>query len=151
MTQKTISAADKVALAAAIDPQSLATGDHSTGWVSVRNIQQLMAMVMAGTLGTAATLDAKLEQARDDQGDGAKDIDGASITQLVKASDDDKQAIITAWAEDLDLNGGFDHVRLTLTVGEAASQASALLLGYGERYGPARDLNADSVAEVVSL
>lgn len=151
MTQKTVSAADRVAVIAAINPASLSTGAHSTGWISMANIQQIMAVIQTGVLGASATLDARLQQARDGAGDGAKDVEGAAIETIVKASGDNKQAVITAWAEDLDMNDGFTHARLTLTVGEAASIAGAVLLGLDERYGPARGLNAASVAEVVSL
>ncbi len=138
----------KAVLAGAIDPDAYAAGAVSSGWVSMADFGAIQAVVMAGTLGASATLDAKLEQATDGSGTGVKDVTGKAITQLTKAgSDDDKQAIINCYAEDLDVNNSFTHVRLTLTVGTATSDAGALVLGHNARYQPATA--AATVAETV--
>ena len=152
MTQKTVSMADKVAVVGRIDPDVQTAGTYTTGWVSMVNFQQVMAVVMAGTLGASATLDAKLEQASDSSGTGAKDITGAAITQLTQAgTDSDKDAIIAIHSEDLDATNGFTHVRLSMTVAVATSDAGAILLGMSERYGPASAYDAASVDEIVRL
>ncbi len=138
----------KAVLAGAIDPDAYAAGAVSSGWVSMADYGAIQAVVMAGTLGASATLDAKLEQATDGSGTGVKDVTGKAITQLTKAgSDDDKQAIINCYAEDLDVNNSFTHVRLTLTVGTTTSDAGALVLGHNARYQPATA--AATVAETV--
>lgn len=142
---------DRVAVVGAIDPDANAAGALSTGWVSVAEYASLMAIVMAGTLGASATLDAKLEQATDSSGTGAKDVTGKAITQLTQASpnDSDQQAIINCGQQDLDVNGGFAFVRLTMTVGTATSDCGAVLLGFDPAYAPAVDNDATTVAEVV--
>ncbi len=112
-------------------------------------IDQLLAVVMAGTLGSSATLDAKLTQATT-SGGTYKDISGKAITQLVKATDDDKQALINCRAEELDIDNDYRWVKLSMTVGTATSDAGALVLGFGERYGPASDGDLASVAEIVN-
>ncbi|MDV6329099.1 hypothetical protein Q5L94_13700, partial [Idiomarina sp. Sol25] len=77
--------------------------------------QAIMAVIMAGALGTAATLDAKIEQAKDETGADAKEVAGGIITQLTKANgDDNKQAAIELWGEDLDIKHNYSHVRLTV-------------------------------------
>jgi hypothetical protein len=142
---------DRLAVVAAINPVSQGVGAVSTGWISMQNWRSVMAIVQAGVLGAAATLDAKLEQATSAAGAGAKDIAGKVITQLTQAgADSNKQAIINLRQVELDFSGGYSHVRLTLTVGTQASLVSALLLGLDARYNPASDSDAASVDEIVA-
>ncbi len=140
----------KAAVVATIDPDAYAAGAVSSDWVNMADFESLQAIVMAGTLGTAATLDAKLEQATDGTGTGVKDITGKAITQLVKATDDDKQAIINLFADELDVNNSFTHARLTMTVAVATSDAGAVVMGHNPHYGPANLRDLASVAEIVS-
>jgi hypothetical protein len=136
----------KTTLVGIIDPDAYAAGAYSTGWVDMRKFNAIQAVVMAGTLGASATLDAKLEQASDGSGTGVKDITGKAITQLVKASNDDDQAIILLRDDELDVANSFTHARLTMTVGTATSDAGAVVLGHYARYTPAA---LASVVEVV--
>lgn len=132
-----------------IDPDANAAGALSTVWFSMADSETIQAIVMAGTLGTSATLDAKLEQAQDSSGTGAKDITGKAITQLTQAGgDSDKQAIINLRSEELDVEGAFTHARLTMTTAVATSDSAAIVLGANARYQPLADLA--SVDEVVS-
>ena len=118
-----------LAILATIDPASQAAGAISSGWVSVANHLGFLAMVQTGTLGTGATVDAKLQQALDSAGTGAKEISGKAITQIVKATGDNKQALINLKPEDLDIVNGFGFVRVALTVGVAASITGAQFFG----------------------
>lgn len=152
MTQKTVNPADLVAIVGVIDPDANAAATYTTGWIDMANTQQILAVISAGILGTLATLDAKIEQATDASGTGTKDVAGAAITQLTKAgSDDDKQAVIGFFAEDLDVNNDFNHVRLSMTVGTATSDCGAMVLGMGMRYGPASGQSLASVDEIVRV
>jgi len=142
---------DRLAIVAAINPVSQAAGAVSTGWISMQNWRSVMAIVQAGVLGAAATLDAKLEQATSAAGAGAKDIAGKAVTQLTQAgTDSNKQAIINLRQVELDFANGYSHVRLTLTVGTQASLVSAVLLGLDARYNPASDSDAATVDEIVA-
>ncbi|HMW65220.1 MAG TPA: hypothetical protein PKE11_15385, partial [Accumulibacter sp.] len=92
----------------------------------------------------AATVDAKIQQATDVSGTGAKDLSpGKSITQIVKATGDNKQALLDFRAQDLDAANGFNYVRVSLTVGAAASIVGALLYGGSPRFMPPRDPTAN--------
>ncbi|MBK8434510.1 MAG: hypothetical protein IPL28_25880 [Chloroflexi bacterium] len=133
-------------LVGVIDSDAYGTGDYSTGWIDMGDWGALQAVVGAGTLGASATLDAKLEQASDGSGTGVKDITGKAITQLVKASNDDDQAIILLRDDELDVANGFTHARLTITVGTATSDAGAMVFGQYARYTPTA---LASVVEVV--
>lgn len=134
---------------ATIDPAAQAAGTITTGWIAVANHHGLLALIQTGVLGTSATVDAKLQQAADSTGTSAKDITGKAITQIVKASGDNKQALINVRPEDLDTVNGFGFVRLSVTVGVAASQTAAQVLGINGRELPAGTANQAAVVQVV--
>lgn len=153
MSNPNILPSNRAILAAAINPQSGAGASYSSGWVSMATYETIQAIVMAGAVAATALVDAKLEQASDSSGTGAKDITGKAITQLT-GSDDNKQAIINLRSEEMDVANSFTHVRLTITVDDTASPQVAtaliagLILGHNARYQPATD--ATTVDEVVS-
>lgn len=133
-----------------IDPGAYAAGTYTTGWIDMARFFSLMALVLAGDLGAAATIDAKFQQATDNAGAGAKDIVGSSITQLTQAGNDsNKQVLIDLTQADLDRNNGFRFIRLSLSVGAAASDASAVVLALDPRYGDATSNDLTSVDEAV--
>ncbi|MBV5297226.1 MAG: hypothetical protein JZU64_03575, partial [Rhodoferax sp.] len=126
-----------------------AAGILTTGWISVANHHGFLSLVQTGVLGTSATVDAKLQQAVDSTGTSAKDITGKAITQIVKATGDNKQALINVKPEELDTVNGFGFVRLSVTVGVAASQASAQVIGLNPRFAPADASNQAAVVQVI--
>ncbi|MFZ2738086.1 MAG: hypothetical protein WBI20_02795 [Burkholderiaceae bacterium] len=138
-----------LAVLATLDPAAQAVGTASTGWISAANHHGLLAVIQTGVLGTAATVEAKLQQALDATGTGAKDIAGRAITPIVKATGDNKQALINVRPEELDTVNGFGFVRLSVTVGAAASQTAAQVLGVNPRILPADAGNQAAVVQVV--
>ena len=142
-------ASELLAVLATIDPVSQAAGTVTTGWITVANHHALVAVIQTGVLGASATLDAKLQQATDSSGTGVKDITGKALTQIIKATGDNKQALINVKPEELDTVNGFGFVRLSITVGVAASLASAQLLGINPRFAPADAGNQAGVAQIV--
>ena len=137
------------ALAARLDPVSQGAATVATGWVAVKDYHRLLAVLMVGALGASATVDAKVQQASDGSGTGAKDLTTAkSITQLTQAGTDaNKQVLINVEPDDLDLDNGFTHVRLSVTVATAACLIAALILGFYARFSPPSQ--AATVDEVV--
>ena len=142
-------ASELLTILATIDPVSQAAGTVTTGWLNVANHHALVAIIQTGALGTSATLDAKLQQAMDSSGTSAKDITGKALTQIVKATGDNKQALINVKPEELDTVNGFGFVRLSLTVGVAASLASAQVLGVSPRFAPADASNQAAVVQIL--
>ncbi len=135
---------------ATIDPASQAVGTAATGWISAGNHHNLLALVQSGALGTGATLDAKLQQAQDASGTGAKDLTGKAITQLTQAaSGSSKQALINLRPDDLDVANGYAYVRLSVTVGVAASLTAAQVLGVNHRFAPGDASNQAAVVQIV--
>jgi hypothetical protein len=135
-------------LLTSIAPISQGVGTVTSGWIPVTNAHQLIALIQTGVLGASATVDAKIQQATSAAGAGAKDLTGKAITQIVKATGDNKQAMINFRASDLDVTNGFTYVAIVMTVGVAASQVAALLLS-NPRFQPAEAYNNASVVQVV--
>ena len=140
---------ETLSLLATIDPASQAAGTVTTAWVSTANFHAFLAVIETGVLGAAATLDAKIQQAQDNTGTGAKDVIGKAILQIVKASGDNKQALINLRPEDLDSNNGFAYLRLSLTVGVAASVVAGKLVGLSPRYATAEVFNQAAVVQAI--
>jgi hypothetical protein len=140
---------ESIALLATVDPVAQNPGTVTTAWVDQSVFFNVLALIQTGVLGAGATVDAKLQQATDAIGTGAKDITGKAITQIVKASGDNKQAMISMKEADLDTEGGFRYVRLSITVGTAASLVGAALLGGVARFQPASNYNQSAVAQIV--
>lgn len=150
MIDTNVALSQQVGIVGVIDPDNYTAGTVTTGWINMAEMERIQAVVMVGTLGTSATVDAKLEQALDGSGASAKDVSDKAITQLTQAGGDDrKQAVIELKAEELDVANGFGFVRLSITIGTAASDVGGLVLGAGFRYGPATDRDLVSVVEVV--
>lgn len=137
-----------LAVLATIDPISQGAGTVSTGWVAVADYHQMLALVDVGVFGASATVDAKLQQATDSSGTSAKDITGKSITQLVAAGGNDRQALINLRPQELDTTNSFTHVRLSITVGTAATLVSGAIIA-APRFEDASALNQAGVAQVV--
>lgn len=140
----------RVAIAGFIPPQSAAVGALSSGWVDMRTFYSLLASLSVGVIGGGGTVDVKIEQASDNAGTGVKAVTGLAATQLLKAGGDNRSVAINVRQEDLDKNNGFRFVRLTVTVGVAATFVSGTLVGLDARYGTASANQSTAVAETVS-
>lgn len=148
VTNPNIKPSNLVSLQAVLNPVSQGAATVTTGWVRADIFDSFLAVLAVGALDASGTVDAKLQQATDGSGTGAKDVSGKSITQLTQAgTDSNKQVLINCRAEELDVNGGFDFVRLSVTVGTAASLLFAALFGVHGRYHPMG--HAATVDEVV--
>lgn len=141
---------DQATLLAKLDPVSQGAATVTTGWVKVSDFHHLVATLAVGALGASATVDAKLQQATDGSGSGAKDVVGAAITQLTQAGTDSNKVVkINLDPNKLDVEGGFDYGRLSVTVAVAACLIAAAVEGFYARYGVAAHIAA--VDEVVTV
>lgn len=144
---------EQAAVVACIDPDAYTAAAYSTGYIALKNFERFCAVVMAGDLGSSATINAKLTAATSAAGAGATDITGAAITALTQAgTDDNKQAIINLNTScDFLAGSAYTHFRLTVTVGTATSDMGALVLGFNAKYDPASDSDSSAVDEIVSV
>lgn len=145
-----IKPSNRAVLVGVIDPDANTAATYTTGWIDMANFENIQAIILAGTLGSSATLNAKLEQTTDSSlsPESVKDVTGKAITALTQAgTDSDKQAIINCRADDLDVANSYRYVRLSMTVGTATSDCAAVVLGHDARFAPADDVS--TVDEVV--
>lgn len=94
----------------------------STAWVSMEEYTRVFAYVEIGTWNATDDLDeCRLEQATDASGTGAKDLTTDAAAGDYDTSNpvdaDGDFVILEARAEDLDVAGGFTHVRLYVAEG----------------------------------
>lgn len=118
---------EQVTVVGVLDPVSQAASTRSTGWVDMQTYRRIAAMALVGVFGASATVDVKLEQATSAAGAGAKDLRAA--TQLLAAGGNNRQVVVEARDDELDTANAFRYVRLTVTVGTAATLTSGVLTG----------------------
>lgn len=118
-------------------------------WVNLNVYRRMLFLIETGVLGASATVDAKVRQATDSSGTGAKDVPNRAITQIVKATGDNKRAMINLNVDDdLDTNNGFAFVQLSITIGTAASIVGADVFGL-PGYETADQFNSANVVQIV--
>lgn len=142
--------AELLSTLATIDPVSQGAGTITTGWIPASTHERFLATLQTGIMGASGTVDAKLQQATDSGGTGAKDITGKAVVQILKAAGDNKQAHINLRAEELDLANSFTYFRLSVTVGTAASLISAVVQGGVPKTAPASAFNQVGVVQNIS-
>jgi len=142
---------EQAAIVATIDPDVTTASTVLSDAIDMSKFESIMAIVMAGTLGSSATLDASVTQATT-AGGTYKAISGKAITQMTQAGTDqsDDQAIINVRAEELDVDNGYRFVKLSMTVAAATSDAGGIVLGFNAVVNPASDNDLASVGEIVS-
>lgn len=129
-----------------IYPASRAGIQVNSDWVSMRDYHKAVALIIVGAIAANGIVDAWLEQATDTVGAGMKAIVGKAITPLVDA-DDNSIAVIELDASELDVNGGFDCIRLCMSHTNAACLTCGGIIRYAPRYAP---VGIDNLAEVVN-
>jgi len=150
MAEQTMKMSEGWAVVATIDPDAYGAGALLTDAIDMADYTKLMAVVMTGTLGTNATIDAAATQAITSGGTYKAFTSAKAITQLTQAGTDqsDLQAIINVDEHELDLDNDYRYVKFSLTVGTAASDAGMIVLGL-PKSRPATDNDLASVTEVV--
>jgi len=131
----------------ALAPASLGTGANNGDTLDRKGYDEVLFDIQAGVLGTAATVDAKVQHGNASDASDMADVTGASITQLVKASHDNKKALLRLRGEGLKR-----YIRIVVTVGAAASivGVNAILLKNSGHF-PEDNTTSAEVAEVKSV
>lgn len=122
-----------------IHPASL-NGAQNSGTVDMSKFNRVQFMGGVGTLGTNATIDARLEESDNSNGASGVNITGASITQINAAN---KHFTIEVRADQLSKR----YVRCVVTVGVAASVITCYPIGTAARNKPATSNDDASVNE----
>ena len=137
-------AAEAIGVVATIDPASYSAGSTNTDVIDMKDWAEVLFIVQAGALGASATLDFVVKGDTASGGSYATTITGKSITQMVKATDDNKQRIIRVTAEEVAAQG-LRYLRGTQTVATAASLAAVTVIGVRPAYSKAGDFDLSSV------
>jgi hypothetical protein len=145
-----VKASEQIAVLDFVAPVSQGAGSATTGWISVANFNKLLAIIQTGVMGASATIDAKFQQANTSAGGAAKDVTPTAITQVVKASGDNKIVLVNLDAQQLDVSNGFAWVQLSVTDAVAASLIAATVLGFIPRNATADAFNSASVVQIVN-
>lgn len=136
----------RLAVMSVIDPVSQGVGAVNTTVIDARNFFKIVFILQTGVLGTAATVDFVVKGDIASGGSYATTL--KTITQIVKASGDNKQVVVEVTSEDLG-QANVRYVRGTLTVGGAASIVSVVGLGVDSRYKPETKVDLASVVQIV--
>lgn len=128
----------------------------ATGWVSMKEFDQVFAYVEIGTWDAGDDLDeCRLEQATDASGTGAKDLTtdaaGGNYDTDNPVDADGNFVILEAAAEDLDVANGFTHVRLYVAEGgnTGVDNVTGFLIRYGSQIKQAQKNGAAVTGEKV--
>jgi hypothetical protein len=120
-----------------------------SSYVSAKNVGEITAVVHLGDMASE-TIDVALYQATDTSGTGAKSL--KAITQLAAsaAANDSKQVIVSARADELDVDGGFSCVAVRIVTGGATGgTVNGQVWGSDIRYQPAANVDNASVVQIV--
>jgi hypothetical protein len=112
----------------------------STPWVSMADYEAIYAKVLIGTWDPADDLDeCRLQQGQGSGGSNAKDLttdaSGGDYDTDNPVDADGNTVVLEARAEDLDVDGGFDHVRLYVAEGgnTGVDNITGVLVRYNAR------------------
>ena len=159
-------------LVQAFAPVDLSAGDNNGDWVSLKNYDRCVAVLLCavGTAGDDPVV--QLEQAQDNAGSGAKPLNFTRIrhkvgatalagvgqwtlveqaaaaaydTAAVDGAENEALVAVEVQAADLDVTGGFNYVRMTVPdVGAGVQLGCGFYVLHAARYK--RDVNQSAVA-----
>lgn len=125
---------------------SIGVAVNTSARVSLANYHRAWFFLDVGDMGQAATIDVQLYQATALTGGSTAVITGKAITQLTQAgSDSNKLCCIELQTEELDVDGGYEHVYVVLTVAGAACELSWCLFGCEPRFAPTATTNWEEI------
>lgn len=142
---------ERFGLIATIDPDAYATGAQTSDIVDMRYWEEIAVWVLAGDLGSSATLACTTASSANSNMSSPTTLTGKAITTLTDANtDSNKQAAVRITAEEVAANGtSHRYVQATMTVAVATSDCAAVIYGAPSAYAPVSGYDLSSVAELV--
>ena len=142
-----VKAAEKLALLAALNPQTVVNVEKFSGVADLASFHQVLGVVQ---LGDMAAEDITVKAYRcDADGSNAVALKSADVLAAHATANDNKQIIINIRATELNESSA-RYVKLgVVTSADAGGTVSGLILGVDARFEPAAALNAASVKQVV--
>jgi hypothetical protein len=115
-------------------PPYVYAGGISTPWVAVNDYHRVFVEILVGNI--INPLDVSIWQATNPAGAGAKVVTAKALTQM-NGGDDGSSCGIELRTEELDVDGGFDCIRVqTLNGGAGGNTYSVVVYGIVGRYLP---------------
>lgn len=142
---------EEFALIGVIDPDAYGTGNQTSTIIDMRYWREIVIELLAGTLGTAATLDFTVATSAASNMGSPTTLSGVSPTALTEAgTDSDKQARVRVTADDVAANGeGHRYLQVTATLTAATSDYALTIHGAPSRYAPIENFDLSAVDEQV--
>lgn len=134
-----------------IHAASQSAAEKLTGAIDLSKYRQILFLVDSGTLGASGTLDFQVKGSNASGGTYTA-IAGTAITQLVKATDDNKYVLVCVRVDQVQaLALGYKFIKGSLLPGTAAAISSVAVFGALGSYEPMSGSNATTVAQIVVL
>jgi hypothetical protein len=131
-----------------IDPDAYTAATYLTGAIDMSKYEQVMFIVMVGTMASTSTVDFSVTESDASGGTYAAMSPAKAITQLTEAgTDSDKQVVVVVRADDL--TDGKRYIKGSMVVGTAASDSGVVAIGLFPRYTPSTDIDLTTVDEIV--
>ncbi len=128
-----------------IVPASRNQAEILTAYVSMRDYHKATAIIQVGSIAANGVVNAKLIQATDTLGAGAKEIAGKAITALGD-TDDNKMCVIELDTSELDVANRYDCIALQInTGGNCAILCSGLLVRWLPRFKKVDNTNLEEI------
>lgn len=142
---------EAVAVVGNIDPDAYAASTVATNeYIPLKHFRRFMAIIQTGDIVSTGTIDAKLITYTNGSGSGAADVTGSAITQLTQAGTDSNKQVIINFDPSKLAGSAATHFKLSVTMGTAGADLSAIVLGLDPLYGPASDNDTSTVDEIVT-
>jgi hypothetical protein len=134
-----------------IHSASQSAAEKLTGAIDLGSWRGVLFIIDSGTLGTSGTLDFQIKGSATSGGTYTA-ISGTAITQLVKATDDNKYVLVYITAEKVvSLGLGYRFLKGSLLPGTAAANSSVTAIGWNTRFNPANAIDATSVSQILNV
>ncbi len=120
-----------------------------TSYVNAKHCGEITLIARLGDMASE-TIDIALYQASDSGGTGAKSLKAATQLAASAGGNDNSYVVITARADELDVDNGFEHVAGRIVTGGATGGTVHMtVLGSDLRYQPASLVDAAAVLQIV--
>jgi hypothetical protein len=143
---------EMIGVVGCIDPDVHTAAAYITDEIDMNLWSRVLFIVMAGTLGSSATLDFIVKGgAATNAGSHATAVTGKAITQVTQAGTDgsDKQYLVEVSAEECAAQG-LNFIEGTMTVATATSDAGVIVIGLREDYSDVTAKDLASVTEIIT-
>lgn len=120
-----------------LPPANRVAGAYGTSWLAMQDHYRAVVILKTGVMATTSTIDLIIQEAQDIAGTGVQAIAGKAITQLDQALGDSNDLVLLELrTAEMDVNNGYNHIRVVMTIANAASFTDVLVVRFIPHYPP---------------